>query len=168
MVYDIDVDVPAAQMYELFTGVNYWEDLVTYYRENGNARTEIAHFSTGEAGPDISFTHIMTADDLPAIARPVVPGKFVVTREQHFDPFHTLTNKASGRYRAHVPVAPLDLTGDYVLADTETGSRMRLETLCRVKVPLIGGQIEQLVMGGLKLLFAEEGRFTTGWVADHR
>ena len=166
MVFDIDVDVPAATMYGLFTKVDYWEDLVGFYLSH-SSRTEIAHFSSDETGTDVSFTHIMSADDLPAIARPVLPGTFVVTREQHFDPFHVATNQALGRYRAHIP-APVELTGDYILADTERGSRMRLESTCRVKVPLIGGQIEQLVMGGLRMLFAEEGEFTADWITRHR
>ncbi len=166
MVFDIDVEVPAATMYRLFTKVDYWQDLVGFYLSH-SARTEIAHFSSDETGTDVSFTHIMSADDLPAIARPVVPGTFIVTREQHFEPFHAPTNRALGRYRAHIP-APVELTGDYVLADTERGSRMRLESTCQVKVPLIGGQIEQLVMGGLKLLLAEEGEFTADWIAGHR
>jgi hypothetical protein len=166
MVLDVDVDIPAAEMYRLFTTVDYWQDLVAFYREN-SSRTEIAHFSSDATGTDVSFTHILSADDLPAIARPVVPGTFVVTREQHFEPFHAPTNQALGRYRAHIP-APVELTGEYVLADTDQGSRMRLESQCRVRVPLIGGQIEQLVMGGLKTLFSEEGRFTATWVAGHR
>jgi hypothetical protein len=96
-----------------------------------------------------------------------LPGTFVVTREQHFEPFHTDTNQALGRYLAHIP-APVELTGDYVLADTERGSRMRLESRCQVRVPLIGGQIEQLVMGGLRMLFESEGEFTAEWITGHR
>ena len=164
MVYDIDVDVPAADLYRHFTGRQYWEDLVASYLEN-STRTEIAHFATGESGTDVSFAHIIAAEDLPAIARPVVPARFAVTREQHFDPFEQTANQASGRYRALVPVAPVDVSGDYILTDTETGSRMRLETRCKVRVPIIGGQIEQLIVNGLQSLFAEEGRFTREWLA---
>lgn len=167
MVYDIDVDdVAAAEMYRQFTTRRYWEDLVEFYRGNGS-RTEIARFSSGDTGTDVSFTHIMSADDLPSIARQVVPGTFVVTREQHFDPFQPAINQAAGRYRAQVP-APVDITGDYLLLDTERGSRMRLESVCRVRVPLIGGKIEQLVMGGLQTLFANEGEFTAEWIGGNR
>lgn len=166
MVYDVDVDdVPAAEMYRQFTTRRYWEDLVGFYLDNG-ARTEIAHFSCDDSGTDVTFTHIMSHDDLPAIARPVVPHTFVVTREQHFEPFHPGANQAAGRYRANIP-APVEVTGDYLLHDTDRGSRMRLESVCRVRVPLIGGQIEQLVLGGLKELFAHEGAFTADWIAGH-
>ncbi|MCB1264344.1 MAG: DUF2505 domain-containing protein [Mycobacterium sp.] len=166
MAYDVDVVVPAAVMYGYFTTVEYWEDLVGFYRENAT-RTEIAHFRSDDTGTDISFAHILSAEDLPAIARPVVPGTFVITREQHFEPFDEAANQATGRYRAQIP-APVDVTGDYVLADTEHGSRMRLETACRVRVPIIGGQIEGLLVTGLKTLFSREGEFTADWVAGHR
>lgn len=166
MVYDVDVDVPAAELYGHFTRRNYWEDLVEFYRQN-SSRTEIAHFDTGQAGTDVSFAHIVLAEDLPAIARPVVPARFVVTREQHFEPLEP-AGEASGRYRALVPVAPVDVSGDYILTDTDTGSRMRLATVCKVRVPIIGGQIEQLIVNGLQSLFAEEGRFTREWLADRR
>lgn len=168
MVYDVDIDdVPAAEMYRLFTTRRYWDDLVVFYLENANSRTEIAHFSSDETGTHVSFTHIMSAEDLPAIARAVVPGTFVVTREQHFDPFDSPTNEAAGRYRAHIP-APVELTGNYRLYDNDRGSRMRMETVCQVRVPLIGGKIEELVLGGLEMLFAEEGKFTSDWITGHR
>lgn len=166
MVYDVDVVVPAAEMYRNFTGIGYWEDLVEHYRENA-ARTEITHFSSDDTGTDVVFSHILSAADLPAIARPVLPGTFVITREQHFEPFHADTNQARGRYRAEIP-APVEVSGDYALVDTEAGSRMRLETVCRARIPIIGGQIEQLLVGGLKTLFSREGEFTADWIARHR
>ena len=43
-----------------------------------------------------------------------------------------------------------------------------METVCRARVPIIGGQIEQLLMNGLQTLFSREGEFTADWVARHR
>ena len=165
MVYAVDIDVPAAVMYRNFTAVDYWQDLVEYYLQSG-ARTEITRFSSQDSGTDVTFSHIMSAQDLPAIARPVLPSTFVITREQHFDPFEHAINQAKGRYSARVP-APVEVTGDYVLADTEGGSQMRMETVLRARVPIIGGQIEQLLASGLKAMFADEGKFTADWVARH-
>jgi hypothetical protein len=165
MVYDIDVDVTAAQMYGYFSARGYWEDLVEYYRGR-SSRTEIAHFSSDATGTDVSFRHILSAQDLPSVARRVVSGTFVVTRVQHFDPFDTQADRAVGRYVAEIP-APVEVTGDYLLYNTDSGSRMRLESACRARVPIIGGQIEQLVVGGLKMLLAQEGEFTAEWVAGH-
>ena len=167
MVYSVVVDVPAAEMYRNFTGIDYWEDLVAFYRDNA-AETEIAHFATGDSGTDVAFSHILSARDLPPIARPVLPGTFVITREQHFDPFDAATNSARGHYRAIVPAVPVQVTGDYTLLDISPGSQMRLETVCTARVPLIGGQIEQLLANGLRTLFAKEGEFTADWIGGHR
>jgi len=109
MVYTVDVDVPAAEMYRNFTAIGYWEDLVAFYRDN-DAQTEIAHFATGDSGTDVAFKHILSARDLPPIARPVLPGTFVITREQHFDPFDEATNSARGSYRTVVPAVPTGTT----------------------------------------------------------
>ena len=167
MVYTVDVGVPAAEMYRNFTGIGYWEDLVAFYRDNA-AETEIAHFATGDSGTDIAFSHILSARDLPPIARPVLPGTFVITREQHFDPFDEATNSARGHYRAIVPAVPVQVTGNYTLFDLSPRSQMRLETVCTARVPLIGGQIEQLLANGLQTLFAKEGEFTADWIGGHR
>ncbi|MEI7915377.1 MAG: DUF2505 domain-containing protein [Mycobacteriaceae bacterium] len=166
MVYDIDVAVPAADLHRDFTGVDYWEQLVGFYESNG-ARTELAHFQSSDAGTDIAFSHILTSADFPAVARPVLPSTFVVTREQHFDPFEPSAQRVNGSYRAVVPTVPVDIRGEYLLSDTATGSRMRLQTQCTVRAPIIGGQIEQLILGGMRTLFAEEGRFTSEWVTRH-
>ena len=167
MVYTVDVDVPAAQMYENFTAIGYWQDLVEFYRENGS-QTEIANFATDANGTDIAFSHILSAQDLPPVARPVLPGTFVITREQHFDPFQESTNRAYGHYRAVIPAVPVQVTGDYTLLDAASGSQMRLETLSTARVPIIGGQIEQLLANGLRTLFSKEGEFTADWISRHR
>ena len=167
MSYVVQVDKPATAVYQDFTTIGYWEDLVEFYRENSLA-TEITRFSTDAGGTDISFTHTLSAHDLPQIARPVVPSRFTVTRRQHFAPLDHAVGRAAGHYSAVVPVAPVEISGEYVLSDTARGSQLELQTVCRVKVPIIGGQIEQLVLNGLRTLFSTEGEFTTEWVAGHQ
>ncbi len=167
MSYVVRVDKPTAAVYQDFTTIGYWEDLVDFYREH-SVTTEITRFSTGAGGTDISFTHTLSAQDLPPVARTVVPSSFAVTRHQHFAPLDRVANRAAGHYSALVPVAPVEISGEYVLSDTASGSQLELQTLCRVKVPIIGGQIEQLVLNGLRTLFSTEGEFTTEWVAGHQ
>lgn len=167
MSYVVRVDKPAAAAYQDFTTVGYWEDLVEFYRENSLA-TEIIQFSTDATGTDIAFTHTVSAQDLPSIARPVVPGSFTITRYQHFDPLDTTAGRAAGHYSADVPKTPVEISGEYVLSDAMGGSQLELQTLCRVKVPIIGGQIEQMVLTGLQTLFRTEAEFTTEWVAGHQ
>lgn len=163
----VQVEKSAADVYRDFTTIGYWEDLVEFYRDN-SVHTEIARFSTDASGTDIAFTHTVSARDLPSIARPVVPSSFTITRLQHFDPLDEAAGRAVGHYSADIPRAPVEISGDYVLSDTRDGSRLELQTLCRVKVPIIGGQIEHFVVNGLRTLFSTEGEFTTTWVAGHQ
>jgi len=165
MDYVIALDEPAANLYQSFTSRQYWEDLVEIHV--GNAQTELTHFVIGDSGTDITFTHTMTRQNLPPIAAAVVPVKITVTREQHFDPFDPDTNSATGHYAALVPAAPMDFGGTYVLSETDTGSQLCLSSLCEVKVPLIGGMIEDVVLGRLRHLFDAERDFTRAWIAEH-
>ncbi|MBU3687594.1 MAG: DUF2505 domain-containing protein [Mycobacteriaceae bacterium] len=167
MVYTVDIDAPASQVYQDFTTVNYWEDLIDFYQRN-STRTEIVRFESHENGTEVAFAHIMTPEDLPAIARPVVPAVLTITREQHFDLFQPEADQAVGHYRATTSAVPFEITGEYLLRGAGPRSQMRIDTHCSVKVPIIGGQIEKLIINGLSTLFANEGEFTAEWVAGHR
>ena len=167
MVYTVDIDAPAEKVYQDFTTIDYWQDLVDFYQQN-STRTEIVRFESDENGTEVAFAHIMTPEDLPAIARPVVPAKLTITREQHFEPFRPEADEAVGRYQATTSSVPFEITGDYLLRGSGAGSQMRIQTLCSVKVPIIGGQIEKLIINGLSTLFTNEGEFTAQWVAGHR
>lgn len=167
MSYVVRIDKPAPAVYQDFTTINYWEDLAEFYRDH-SLETEIIRFDTDATGTDIAFTHTVSAQDLPAVARPVVQGRFTVTRHQHFDPLDHAGACAAGHYSAVIPKTPVEISGEYVLSDTVTGSQLELQTVCRVKVPIIGGQIEQWTLDGLRTLFATEGEFTAEWLAGHQ
>ncbi|WP_179466281.1 DUF2505 domain-containing protein [Mycolicibacterium vinylchloridicum] len=165
MDYVIELDKPVADLYQSFTSRPYWEDLVAEHQKHTD--TELAEFSTDETGTDIVFTHTVSRRDMPPMIAAVVPLRLTVTRAQHFDPFNPATNSADGHYRALVPAAPLKFDGTYVLTQTGKGSELRLSSLCKVNVPLVGGKIEQWVLDGLRGLFDSERDFTRDWIAGH-
>lgn len=164
MDYVVTLDKPAVDLYEGFTSRQYWEDLLA---EHGRLyESTLTRFSHDSTGTDIVFTHTLSTKDLPAVAAAVVPLNITVTREQHFDPFDPASNSAHGHYQALVP-APMDFTGTYVLSESATGSALRLNSVCTVKVPLVGGKIEQWALSGLRGLFDRERDFTRDWIAAH-
>lgn len=165
MDYVIALDQPAEALYDSFTSRQYWEDLITIHEEN--ALTELTEFSHGDDGTDITFTHTMSRHNLPPIAAAVVPIKIVVTRRQHFERYDPESRSATGHYSALVPAAPMDFGGTYILGETPGGSELRLNSVCTVKVPLIGGKVEQLILDGLRHLFDAERDFTRDWIARH-
>jgi len=164
MEHVIGLDEPAVNLYQNFASRRYWEDLIGAYPQSTDS--ELAHFSSDESGTDITFTHRLSRRDLPSIVATVAPLNVVVVREQHFDPFDRATNSATGHYTTQVP-APLEFGGTYILRQTENGSELRLSNVCKVNVPLVGGKIEQWVLGGLRSLFDAERDFTREWIASH-
>ena len=164
MDYVIELDQPTVALYESFTSREYWDDLLT---EHGRLyESTLTRFTHDEGGTDIVFTHTLSRKDLPPVAAAVVPLNLTVTREQHFDPFDAASNSARGHYKALVP-APMDFGGTYVLSGSATGSALHLDSVCTVKVPLVGGKIEEWVLQGLRGLFDRERDFTRDWIASH-
>lgn len=166
MEYVITIDEPVVIVYETFTSNRYWEDLMAVHKEN--APTDLALFSSDENGTDVVFSHSMSRHDLPPFAAALVPIKLAIAREQHFNPFDMASNSATGNYNVAVPAAPLKLGGQLVICETDAGSEVRLSTVCKVSVPLVGRKIEDMLLNGLRTLFDAERDFTRIWIADHR
>ena len=166
MEYTVAFDAPAEKVYQDFTSREYWQSLMDTYRAHV-PQSEVTSYSTGEHGTDIVFIQYLPRSELPPIARAVVPVDMVITRTQHFDPFDHAEGRATGSYTATVTHAPGHLEGSYFLSETDTGAAMRLSTVCKVNVPLVGGKLEDLILHHIKGLFDNEAAFTADWIREH-
>ncbi|WP_231643300.1 DUF2505 domain-containing protein [Mycolicibacterium baixiangningiae] len=167
MEHTVTFDAPAAHIHSQFTSEEYWRTLAEVYREL-NPRTELTLFRSDARGTDIALRQVMPRDDLPPIARKVMPVDLVITREQHFDPFDAAAARAEGTFAATMPRAPGRLDGRYELADTATGSQLRVRSSCKVSLPLVGGTLEDLILSNMRHLFDGEQRFTAERVSGRR
>jgi len=167
MDHVVSFAAPAETIYQDFTDRVYWESLMARYR-NMSQISDLTHFSTGASGTDIVFRQVFPRSELPPLARAAMPVDMVITREQHFDPFDPATNSADGTYRASIPAEFGHFSGQYSLSGTEAGSQLRLSSECRVKIPLVGGTLEQLILSNITQLFDDEGAFMSDWVAKHQ
>ena len=63
--------------------------------------------------------------------------------------------------------APVNLAGTAVLEaiDETGGSRLTFRATVQVRVPIIGGKLENIIGTRLAELIAAEQRFTTEWIA---
>jgi hypothetical protein len=168
MEHTIAFDAPAEKIYADFTSRDYWQTLMeTYRRVSPESGSEITSFASDERGTDIVFIQVMPRSELPAIARAVMPVDMVITRTQHFDPYDQVNNRAEGTYSASVPHGPGRFGGQYFLTETDTGSQLRLASVCKVYLPFVGGALEDLILNNLKYLFHAEEAFTADWIAEH-
>lgn len=167
MDHVVSFDAPAERIYADFTSRSYWDTLMSAYGWL-TPHSEITEFRSDDSGTDIVFKQTMPRSELPPIARSVMPVDMVVTREQHFDPFDPHTKRADGTYRATVPAGPGHFAGTYHLTETPSGSQLRLVSVCKVRIPLVGGTLEQLILSNITQLFDAEGAFMSDWVTRQR
>ncbi|RDH77329.1 DUF2505 domain-containing protein [Mycolicibacterium moriokaense] len=166
MDYRVAFDAPAEKIYADFTSREYWETLMDAYRFL-TPQSEITRFTSDASGTDIVFKQNLPRMYLPSIARSVMPVDMIITREQHFDPYDHANGRGKGTYRASVPRGPGHFGGDYLLTDTDGGSELRLVSVCKVYIPLLGGPLEDLILHHIKTLFDAEEAFTADWIAKH-
>jgi Protein of unknown function (DUF2505) len=165
--YTVKFDAPGEKIYQDLTRRRYWETLMEAY-QGVTPLSEITRFHCGDDGTQIVFTQTLPRAYLPPIARTVMPVDMIITREQHFEPYDKRGNRASGTYAASIPAGPGHFGGRYVLTDTDTGSQLRLASVCKVYIPFIGGRLEDLILSNITLLFEAEAAFTADWICQHR
>lgn len=167
MDYTVDFDAPAEKIYQDFTSREYWQTLMDAYRFL-IPQSKIRSFSTTERGTDIVFAQHLPRMFLPPLARTVIPADMIITRRQHYDPYDHDRSRAEGTYSASIPGVPAGfLGGHYFLTETDTGSTLRLASVCKVYLPFVGGALEDMILHHIKWLFDAEEAFTADWICKH-
>ncbi len=164
--YKIAFDAPVEKIYQDFTSREYWDTLMDSYQWL-TPLSEITHFKSDDTGVDIQFKQNLPRMYLPPIARTVMPIDMIITREQHFDPFDPTRNAARGSYGASIPAGPGHFGGSYFLTETDNGSQLRLASVCKVYIPLVGGKLEELILQNITQLFDAEEAFMADWISKH-
>ena len=107
--------------------------------------------------------HGLDPDDMPSAVRSFLPSDFVIVR------LETWRRDTGGRYTGmadvQVPHTPAEASGQMGLRDANTGSELRIRTDVTVKVPLVGGRIEESVGAQILKLLASETAFTLDWMS---
>jgi len=94
-------------------------------------------------------------------------GDLSFVREEMWTPVRD--GQAIATLKGSITGAPASLTGTAVLAPAKsgTGSRMEFQATVEVKVPLVGGKIENFIGSQLVDLLIAEQRFTTVWITEN-
>jgi Protein of unknown function (DUF2505) len=165
MHHVVTFDVPVEAIYEQLTAEDYWRTLSEEYR-GLNPPTQLTEFTSDAHGTDIELRHVQFRDDLPPIARNVFKSDLAVTRRQHFEPFVPQQRRAAGTFTVTMPKGRL--SGDYELAATEEGSEFRVNCLCKLSIPLVGGVLEEMILSNLGHIFDRERTFTADRLTKQR
>ena len=103
--------------------------------------------------------------DLPPVVGKVLQGDLSIQRTE------SLRRTGPGMYGGDVDVAiagvPASAAGTMRLTDSGTGSEFEVHATVEVRVPLIGGKIEEIIAGQVRRLLAAETGFTVRWLETH-
>ncbi|BBX34528.1 hypothetical protein MMAG44476_28314 [Mycolicibacterium mageritense DSM 44476 = CIP 104973] len=117
-----------------------------------------------DGGIDVITTQLLRADRLPGLVAQFHHGDLSIHREEHWGPL--VDGRAAGTVSGTIPGAPVALDGTATLARADSGSRLAVRISVEVKVPLVGGKIENFIGSQLVDLLIAEQRFTTVWITE--
>jgi hypothetical protein len=106
--------------------------------------------------------HGLDASEIPAAVRSFLPADFIVKRLETWR--RTTEGRYAGMAEVQVPGTPAAATGQMGLRDISTGSELRVRTDVTVRVPLVGGRIEETIGEQILKLLAAETAFTLDWL----
>jgi hypothetical protein len=122
--------------------------------------------SSGDDGTiDVITTQVLRSDRLPGVVTQFHRGDLCIRREERWDP---ITNgSAAATVTGSILDSPASLTGTVVLEPVDSGgARLMFRATVEVRVPLVGGKLENFIGSQLVDLLIAEQRFTTMWIGQ--
>jgi hypothetical protein len=152
------------QVHRAFGDQSYWLQRLA---DSGADKATLDSMKVdGKGGIDVLTTQVLRRDRLPGVVTQFHPGDLAIVREEKWSPVSDGT--ATATVTGAIPGAPVTLTGTAVLAPTDSGgSRLQFTAAVEVRIPLVGGKVENLIGGQLVEFLIEEQRFTTAWIKDN-
>jgi hypothetical protein len=126
---------------------------------------EVGGASGDDGSIDVITTQILRRDRLPGVVTQFHRGDLRIRREERWEPITDGVTTAT--VTGSILDAPALLTGTAVLEPLAEsgGARLKLRATVEVKVPLVGGKLENFIGNQLVELLLREQRFTTTWIS---
>jgi hypothetical protein len=157
---------PAEKVFAAMTDPEY---LRARLRELGGPGSGLLEHDANPEGARYRLKQGLSESDLPPIVGKVMNGDLSIERTE------TLRRISPGSYGGDVDVkisgAPASAAGTMSLADEGSGdgagSLFEVHADVTVKVPLVGGKIEEIVAEQVRRLLEAETAFTVRWLGSH-
>ncbi|MCI4673599.1 DUF2505 domain-containing protein [Candidatus Mycolicibacterium alkanivorans] len=119
-----------------------------------------------DGGVAVTTTQILRADRLPGIVTQFHRGDLEIQRMECWTGL--VDGKAKATVAGAVSRAPVSLSGDAQLGPSDAHTRLAFRATVEVRIPLVGGKVENFIGNQLVELLIAEQRFTTMWIAENR
>lgn len=151
------------QVYGAFCSKDYW--LARLAESGADIYSLDSATDDGAGGMDFITTQTMRAPGLPAMITQLHRGDLSAIREEHWGPL--IDGRALGTVQGRIPAAPLSIDGTAVLMPCEAGARLELTTTVEVRIPLLGGKVENMIGQHVKELLRLERDFTMAYLSSN-
>jgi hypothetical protein len=147
---------------QAFSEEQYW---LARLDDSGADDTTLDSMEVGDGVIDVITTQVLRADRMPAVVTQFHRGDLHIRREERWDPI--VDGSATATVSGSIVDSPASLTGTAVLEPLEGGgARLKLRATVEVKIPLVGGKLENFIGSQLVELLIREQRFTTRWIGE--
>ena len=116
---------------------------------------------------DVVTLQVIDSHKLPALITQIHRGDLCIKREETWSPVSG--GVAMATVAGSIVGAPANVSGTAELSPKakSTGSRLECRITVHVRIPLIGGKLENFIGTRLADLVVAEQRFTTQWIANN-
>ncbi|MBO0854985.1 MAG: DUF2505 domain-containing protein [Nocardia sp.] len=136
--FTVSYTVPVEPLHRALTSDEFWQ---ARFEGAETATLDVTH-PDGPGTVHLRMTEKARQDKIPAIVRKVLKSELVLERTDDWAALDGDT--AHGTFSATSSGLPSQMTGEYLLRPTATGSELQVTGQVKVKVPLVGGAIEPL------------------------
>jgi hypothetical protein len=165
--FDISTDSPAsvAQVHKAFGSEDYW---LARHAAFGGASTLDSLTVDTDGTVTVHATQYLGRQLLPEVVAKLLPGDLKILHIETWKPIgdHRVRGQVSistpgslGSGHLQAWLAPLEPAGK--------GSRLRFDATVEVKIPLVGGKLENAIGADLAENIRAIQRFTTTWIDEH-
>jgi hypothetical protein len=158
-----DYDGSVDEVHRAFTDADYWRARLA---ESGVDVGTLESMQVGDEDTvEVVTLQVIRSDKLPGMVTQLHAGDLCIRREEKWGPVSD--GAATGSVVGSIVDAPVSLAGTAVLEPIEEtgGTRLTFRATVQVRVPIIGGKLENIIGARLAELIAAEQRFTTEWIA---
>ena len=152
------------QVHRAFSDEQYW---LARLADSGADDYSLDSMTVDANGIDVVTTQTLRVDRLPGVVTQFHRGDLSFVREETWSAIRD--GQSTATIKGSIRGAPATLTGVALLAaaKSDSGSRLEFKATVEVRVPLVGGKIENFIGNQLVDLLIAEQRFTTVWITEN-
>jgi hypothetical protein len=162
--FDILTESPASveQVHAAFSREDYW---LARHAAFDAASTLDSLTVDADGTVTVRATQHLGRQLLPGVVAKLVPGELKILHSEGWRPVGD--HRVRGQVNVSAPVGLASGRAEACLAPAGNGSQLRFTATVTVRIPLVGGKLEDSIGADLAENIPAIQRFTTAWIVEH-